>query len=325
MSSITAEEQHITCTDDLKNMHITCTEVEIDKCANCGKEDSDGLKACTACKMVKYCNRDCQIAHRPRHKKACRKRAVELHDEALFKQPSPPEDCPICMIPIPSLHTGSKYKACCGKFICSGCIHAPVYDNLGNIIGNGGKKCPFCRTPEHTSDQEVIERAKKRVEAGDAHGMFNLGWCYCQGLYGLPQDLMKALELWHRSGELGCAKAYGNIGTAYHFGRGVNEDEKKATHNYELAAMRGHVSARYNLGCAEARAGNWDKALKHFMIVAGGGDNDSVKNIQQLYKLGHATKEDYSKALQAYQNYLDDIKSEQRDKAAAFSDVYKYY
>ena len=64
------EEKHITCTDDMNNLHITCTEVEIDTCACCGKEGSDGLKACMACKMVKYCNRDCQIAHRPQHKKS---------------------------------------------------------------------------------------------------------------------------------------------------------------------------------------------------------------------------------------------------------------
>ena len=72
-------------------------------CANCGKgEESAGdLKACTACKMVKYCNRDCQIAHRLQHKKACKKRAAELHDDALFKDPHPREDCPICMLPLP--------------------------------------------------------------------------------------------------------------------------------------------------------------------------------------------------------------------------------
>ena len=58
----------------------------ISLCANCGKgEESAGdLKACTACKIVKYCNRDCQIAHRPQHKKACKRRAAELHDEKLF-------------------------------------------------------------------------------------------------------------------------------------------------------------------------------------------------------------------------------------------------
>ena len=76
----------------------TDEDIIISLCANCGKgEESAGdLKACTSCKMAKYCNRDCQIAHRKQHKKACKERAAELHDIQLFKQPLPPEDCPIC-------------------------------------------------------------------------------------------------------------------------------------------------------------------------------------------------------------------------------------
>ena len=116
-----------------------------------------------------------------------------------------------------------------------------------------------------------------------------------------------------------------NIGNAYHFVQGVERDTKKGEHYYELAAIRGNVTARHNLGCIEGRAGNWDRALKHYMIAAGGGYDDSVKNILLLYRHGHATKEDYRNALQAYQTYLDEIRSEQRDKAAAFSDQYKYY
>jgi hypothetical protein len=59
------------------------------------------LKSCIACRLVKYCGRECQIAHRPRHKKACRKRADELHEEALFMQPLIAEDCPMCFLPLP--------------------------------------------------------------------------------------------------------------------------------------------------------------------------------------------------------------------------------
>ena len=55
-----------------------------DICAACGKE-GDSLKACTACKLVKYCNRDCQIAHRKQHKKACKKRAAEYMMKSYFK------------------------------------------------------------------------------------------------------------------------------------------------------------------------------------------------------------------------------------------------
>ena len=98
-----------------------------DTCANCGKgeERSGDLKACTACNLVKYCNRDCQIAHRPQHKKACKKRAAELHDEALLKEHVPGE-CPICMLPLPIYenHTGATFYSCCGKNICNGCEYA---------------------------------------------------------------------------------------------------------------------------------------------------------------------------------------------------------
>ena len=119
------EGEDITCTDGINNMHITCTkvEVEIDKCSNCGKEGSD-LNVCNKCKAVIYCNAACKKKHRTKHKKKCERRVAELYDEQLFKQPPQKEDCPICMIPLPSLDTGSRYKACCGKFICSGCIHA---------------------------------------------------------------------------------------------------------------------------------------------------------------------------------------------------------
>ena len=41
---------------------------------------------------------------------------------------------------------------------------------------------------------------------------------------------------------------------------------------------------------------------------------------------GHATKKDYEAALHGRQAYLDSIKSDQRDKAAAFDySQYRYY
>ena len=44
-----------------------------------------------------------------------------------------------------------------------------------------------------------------------------------------------------------------------------------------------------------------------------------------MYMHGDATKDDYIKALQARQAYLDEIKSGQRDEAAACDDDCKYY
>ena len=290
-------------------------------CANCGKGDEGcDLKFCTACKMVKYCHRDCQIAHRPQHKKACKKRAAELHDGALFKEPPPQYgDCPICFLRLPIMDTGRRYMACCGKILCTGCCYADVYDNHGNIIV--GKKCPFCRTSAPTSLKEGIKRLKKRMEVGDAYAFFMMGSYYSGGQNGLPQDSAKAIEFWRKAGKFG----YNNIGLASDHGNGVERDAKMARHYYELAAMEGNVVASYNLGVDEYNAGNHDRALKHYMIAVRGGCADSVKNIQQMYKNGHVAKDHYANALRAHQAYLNEIKSDQRDKAAASRDDYRYY
>ena len=154
--------------------------------------------------------------------------------------------------------------------------------------------------------------------------VFNLGCYYYYGMY-VPQDHAKALELWHRAAELGDAQSYYDVGNSYLQGNGVERDEKKAVHYYELAAMGGHVISRHNLGVLEKRYGNMDRALKHHMIAAGCGDNDSLEKIKQMFKKGVATKEDYTQALLSYQANLVEIKSAQRDEAAAFDDEYKYY
>jgi TPR repeat protein len=139
---------------------------------------------------------------------------------------------------------------------------------------------------------------------------------------GLQQDYEKSMELRLRAGELGYAALYGNIGHAYYHGEGVERDEKKAKHYYELAAIGGHVVARHNLGCDEGRAGNITRAVKHWMISAEAGDDDSLKAIRQCYMAGHATKDDFEKALRAHKEAKDEMKSEQREAAAAVPDAH---
>ena len=144
-------------------------------------------------------------------------------------------------------------------------------------------------------------------------------------IYGYPQDYVKALELYHRAAELGQNQAYRDIGYAYDTGRrGLEVDKKKANHYYELAAMAGDAMASYNLGIFERDRGNMDRALKHLIIAVAVGHDRALKLIQYLFSNGHASKEDYTKALRSYQEYLGEIKSRQRDEAAA-AQGYPYY
>ena len=248
----------------------------------------------------------------------------KISDEELFKQPPPDEDCPICFLRMPILNpTGSKYMTCCGKVICSGCCYAPVYDNQGNQVDN--EKCPFCRTPKPVGKKDAVERLKKRVEKDDPIAIYSLGMYYRDGMYGYPQNHTKALELYERASELDNALAYCNIGYAYNNGKGVEVDKKKAQYYYELAAMKGCMYSRHNLGLQEENSGNMDRALKHYMLAVGSGHSESLKEIKDMYSKGKATREDYTKALQLFQEYLGEIKSPQRDEAAAFSEECRYY
>ena len=257
--------------DNMKDDTSNDADNNASKCAACGK--GNVVKTCGGCKMVKYCSAACQKSHRPQHKKEC---AKELHDEALFKQPPLREECLICMLPLPLTNDEVKYQACCGKYLCIGCIHAAH-------MADDRCLCPFCRTPEVSSVGEANERLKNRVKAGDAVAMHQLGCDYRDGRYGLRNDPVKAMELWLRAGELGCAQGYGDLGNAYFTGDGVQKDLKKAKHYLELAVMGGDMVARHNLGILEMNAGNWNRAVKHWMISAEAGDNLSLKAIRECY------------------------------------------
>jgi len=290
---------------------------DILSCANCGKgeEESCNLKYCSACKLVKYCSVLCQKVHRPMHKKECKKRAAELHDIDLFKQPPLREDCPIFMIPLPFLHEGSSHHACCGAQICNGCIHAVVFKTDGEV------GCPFCRKGiEDMTNEEWLKDFKKRVELGDDSALYHLGHKYAEGDGDdFPQSWEKALETWHRSAAAGCYGSYTNIAFAYINGNGVEIDMKKAVYYSEKAAMLGDPVSRRNLGIYEEQEKfNDERALKHYMIAAAGGCSKSLNDIHQFYMDDRATKEDYSKALRARQAYVDQIRSDERDESAAY-------
>jgi len=81
----------------------------------------------------------------------------------------------------------------------------------------------------------------------------------------------------------------------------------------------------HNLGVNEKEEGRMDRALKHYIIATKDGCIESLEGIKRLYSDGYATKDDYAKALRSYQAYLDEIKSDQRDEAAAADDGNRYY
>ena len=280
-------------------------------CAACGKEgNSDNMNTCNKCKSVKYCNAACKKKHRKKHKKACERRVAELHEEQLFKEIEP-EECPICFLPMPITADGTTFESCCGKRICNGCCY--------EMDMSGGKDlCAFCRTPRASNDEEHIKRAKKLMDKGNAEAHHLLSGAYSNGTMGIPQNWAKANELHLKAGELGCARGYFHLGNSYLAGRGVEVNKKKSKYYWELAAMNGHVKARHNLACIEERSGNDQRAFKHMIIAARAGHEGSLEGVKQGFMRGDVTKHVYEDTLYAYQRSLDEMKSDERDRAAAF-------
>ena len=282
-------------------------------CASCGKHGDDKvkLKNCTACRLVKYCGVDCQKAHRTQHKRACKKRAAELKDEQLYNQghERPEGDfCPICTLPIPlPMHDHSVLNMCCMKLICNGCNYAAKKRGMFD--------CAFCRTPYPGNYADGLAMIKARVEKKDPEAIYHLGAKYCHGEIGFQKDTQKAVGLWEEAAELGSIEALCSLGTEYFLGDGAQEDKTKGAEYYKKAAMRGHVQSRYNLGSHEGEKGNYDRAVRHFVISAKMGHKGSLEMIKKVFMAGHAAKEQYTEALKGYQDAVEETKSHDRDEA----------
>ncbi len=284
-------------------------------CASCGIAAIDDitLKFCDDCDLVKYCSVECQENHREKHEEDCKKRKAELHDKQLFSQPDISHwgECPICCLPLPIDPSKSTMMSCCCKLICKGCDYA----NQKREIEQGLRpRCPFCREPAPKSKEEGLKRVMTRIKKNnDPVAITEMGKRLDrEGNYG------KALEYYTKAAELGDVGAHSCVGTSYYNGNGVEKDMKKAVYHWEQAAIGGHPFARCFLGSLEILDKRPDRAMKHLIIAANLGEENSLKLIKDLFVKKVIGKEDYAAALRGYQTALNETKSAERKEGEAF-------
>ena len=283
-------------------------------CASCGIAECDDikLKECDGCDLVRYCSDDCQQIHQSEHEESCKKRAAELRDELLFKQPESTHmgDCPICTVPLPLDKNKSSQMTCCSKLICKGCIIANMRREKEMRLQH---KCPFCREPTPAVREDADKLHMKRVEMNDPVAMCEEGGKqYNKGNYS------SAFEYLTKAAALGDTKAHFNISTLYRCGHGVEKDKGKEIYHLEKAAIAGHPAARYNLGCYEGNNGKIERAVKHLIIGATQGSDESIKALKEMFKMDLVEKEDLAAALRAHKAAVDATESAQRKTAEAF-------
>eukprot|EP00985_Skeletonema_marinoi_P008723 scaffold3982_cov102-Skeletonema_marinoi.AAC.5 len=301
------------------NIHIVVDAADM-CCASCGIAEVDDIKLmdCDACDLVKYCSDECKEDHRPQHEATCKERAAELRDEILFKQSASTNDveclrdtilfrqpkssfmgdCPICFLPLSIDSKKSTLFSCCSKTICGGCSYA---NKLHQRKERLDRTCPFCRKLLPKTLDEGNANAMKRVEGNDPVAMRHIGTVhYNEG------DNVRAIEYWTKAAELGDAMAHNSLSIAYFVGDGVEKDEKKGRYHLEEAAIAGHPGARYNLGWNEGMNQRYDRAVKHWIIAANLGCDNSIQMLKKYYKDG---------LVSAHQAAADATKSPQREAA----------
>ncbi len=278
-------------------------------CASCGIAEVDDikLKECIHCDLVRYCSDECQIEHESQHKEACKKRAAELRDELLFKQPASSHlgDCPICMIPLPLVDSATNLKTCCSKLICNGCRYA---NHKREIEARLAHTCLYCRKAVPSTEEECDKYRLKRIEVNDPVAMT---------FHGIKQygkgDFISALEYWTKAAELGEAEAHLQLTLLYTVGLVVEQDMDKVMYHLEEAAIGGHPKARFNLGVYEWDNGNTERALKHWIIATSQGYDKAIDPLMKAFKEGFVSKDDLTAALRAYQTAVDATKSPMRE------------
>ena len=290
-------------------------------CSACEKE-SKNLKMCNGCRCVWYCGKKCQNKHRKEHKNECKRVKEELDKRGgklnlgtekdvgpLGKLP-PQEECPICMHVLPFHGSLHNYFSCCGKRICMSCA---IQHQLKSEQGTA--TCAFCREPIIESDEEHLERLRKRIERKDPQAVFNMAVEHGWGRRGLTVDQAKCIDLYRQAADLGLPAAQYELGSCYKFGKmGLEQNEEEALEYWGKAAEGGGLSVRHSIGSTEWENGDVIAAMGHWRLSASGGYKYSMENLLTCFEDGLLQHGDLSEAMRAFYRSRAERKSEDRDK-----------
>ncbi|KAL7554595.1 hypothetical protein ACHAWF_018085 [Thalassiosira exigua] len=248
-----------------------------------------------------------------------------ISDEDLFGE-TPRKECEICNVRMGWDSSNANYQLCCGKEICNGCLHSMIQSGIKSFRKDALREkalkhsdCPYCGVPCFDTDAEAIERLDKLLEKdpNDGHALHFLAFQYANGNMGLPQDMELANDLWIKAGtELGFVDALNSLANSLYLPRGGFERNREMAHYYyQLAAMKGHMQARYNAGVYEEESGSMERAVKHYVISAKGGFDPAESKLRQLSMSGHVSKEELDDALAGYKKYQDEVLTDDRRSA----------
>ena len=175
---------------------------------------------------------------------------TELADKDLFSPIAELEECPICFVPMPHDHGELTFMPCCGKTICSGCIHA--HNKVARTID---VPCEFCRTDAFATAQETADAMQRLADGGSIEAVSALGDMYAavakgnlSGNVKVADPGQRALQLLLEAAERGHIFSVYALAQLYNEGKVAKKDSARAEKLAAAAAKLGYLQAHLLLG-----------------------------------------------------------------------------
>jgi TPR repeat protein len=149
----------------------------------------------------------------------------------------------------------------------------------------------------------AMEWFSKAADRGDPGAMYGLGLIHYKGM-GVKKDEAEALRWFRKAADLELPQAMTTVGAFYEQGRQVGQDNAAALNWYNKAAERGDPTAMGRIGdffaSGTAVPQDYVKALGWYRKAATLGDVDAMSSIGQQYEKGQGTAQDADQAFNWY-------------------------
>lgn len=165
----------------------------------------------------------------------------------------------------------------------------------------------------------AIEYWEKAGEGGDLDAVCDLAEFYLDGNDGIPENKVRAIELYKKAASKNFPRAELYLGICYMLGNGVAEDQYEAVSWFEKAALQGNADAQKNMGLClkhgDGIATDKQKAAEWFEKAVEQDHVHAKVCLATMLSEGDGIPVNYSRAEDLYREVLDIHDEESYDKA----------
>lgn len=175
--------------------------------------------------------------------------------------------------------------------------------------------CVLCNSEAPAGVDNILNLLLQRIEEDqDPNAMYILSGLYW-GENGMKSNPKKALELCTRAAEADHAEACHELALIYCEGKyGIAQDLDKGKMLLFKAARLGSAVSLNALGGLMIQEGNVQLGTRYWLLGASNGEEFALHNVKKAFEGNAISKEDYASALRAYQTAHGATRSPRRDE-----------